>query len=68
VIGINTAIYSPSGASAGIGFAVPSDLARPVIEQLRASGRVERGWLGVRCRTCRRRNPAGRGRRRRAAC
>lgn len=47
VIGINTAIYSPSGASAGIGFAVPSDLARPVIEQLRGSGRVERGWLGV---------------------
>jgi serine protease Do len=47
VIGINTAIYSPSGASAGIGFAVPSDLARPVIEQLRATGRVERGWLGV---------------------
>jgi serine protease Do len=47
VIGINTAIYSPSGASAGIGFAVPSDLARPVIEQLRNGGRVERGWLGV---------------------
>jgi serine protease Do len=47
VIGINTAIYSPSGASAGIGFAVPSDLARPVIEQLRSGGRVERGWLGV---------------------
>jgi len=47
VIGINTAIYSPSGASAGIGFATPSDLARPVIEQLRRDGRVERGWLGV---------------------
>jgi serine protease Do len=47
VIGINTAIYSPSGASAGIGFAVPSDLARPVIEQLLRNGRVERGWLGV---------------------
>ncbi len=47
VIGINTAIYSPSGASAGIGFAVPSDLARGVIDQLRANGRVERGWLGV---------------------
>ena len=47
VIGINTAIYSPSGASAGIGFATPSDLARPVIEQLRREGRVERGWLGV---------------------
>ncbi|MBU8538951.1 trypsin-like peptidase domain-containing protein [Falsiroseomonas tokyonensis] len=47
VIGINTAIYSPSGASAGIGFAVPSDLARGVIDQLRSTGRVERGWLGV---------------------
>ena len=47
VIGINTAIYSPSGASAGIGFAVPSDMARPVVEQLVRGGRVERGWLGV---------------------
>ena len=47
VIGINTAIYSPSGASAGIGFALPSDLARPVIEQLQRGGKVERGWLGV---------------------
>jgi len=47
VIGINTAIFSPSGASAGIGFAVPSDLARPVIEALLRDGRVERGWLGV---------------------
>ena len=47
VIGINTAIYSPSGASAGIGFALPSDLARGVIDQLRNGGRVERGWLGV---------------------
>ncbi|MBW6400570.1 trypsin-like peptidase domain-containing protein [Roseomonas sp. HJA6] len=47
VIGINTAIYSPSGASAGIGFAVPSDLAKPVIEALIRGGRVERGWLGV---------------------
>ena len=47
VIGISTAIYSPSGASAGIGFATPSDLARPVIDQLRRDGRVERGWLGV---------------------
>lgn len=47
VIGINTAIYSPSGANAGIGFAVPSALAQQVITQLRESGRVERGWLGV---------------------
>jgi len=47
VIGIATLIFSPSGASAGIGFAVPSDLARPVIEQLLRDGLVERGWLGV---------------------
>ncbi len=47
VVGISTAIYSPSGANAGIGFATPSDLARPVVEQLRRGGRVERGWLGV---------------------
>lgn len=48
VIGINTAIYSPSGGSIGIGFAVPSALAKPVIEQLREHGRTRRGWLGVR--------------------
>jgi serine protease Do len=48
VIGINTAIYSPSGGSIGIGFAIPANLARPIIEQLRATGKVERGWLGVR--------------------
>jgi serine protease Do len=47
VIGINTAIYSPNGGSVGIGFAIPANLARPVIEQLEAHGRVERGWLGV---------------------
>ncbi|HWL80595.1 MAG TPA: trypsin-like peptidase domain-containing protein [Roseomonas sp.] len=47
VIGINTAIFSPTGASAGIGFATPSDLARGVIDQLRRDGRVERGWLGI---------------------
>jgi serine protease Do len=48
VIGINTAIYSPNTGSVGIGFAVPANLARPVIAQLKARGRVERGWLGVR--------------------
>jgi len=48
VIGINTAIYSPNGGSVGIGFAVPSKLAQPVIEQLKTHGTVERGWLGVR--------------------
>ena len=47
VIGINTAIFSPSGGSIGIGFAVPSALARPIIEQLRATGKVERGWIGA---------------------
>jgi serine protease Do len=47
VIGINTAIYSPNGGSVGIGFAIPSSLARPVIEQLRQHGKVDRGWLGV---------------------
>jgi serine protease Do len=47
VIGINTAIYSPNGGNVGIGFAIPSSLAKGVIDQLRASGRVERGFLGV---------------------
>jgi serine protease Do len=47
VIGINTAIYSPTGAYAGISFATPSDIARPVIDALLHGGRVERGWLGV---------------------
>ncbi len=47
VIGINTAIASPNGGSVGIGFAIPSNLARPIIEQLRETGQVERGWLGV---------------------
>jgi serine protease Do len=47
VIGINTAIYSPNGGSVGIGFAIPSSLAKPVIDQLRAHGKVDRGWLGV---------------------
>lgn len=47
VIGVNTAIFSPSGASAGIGFAVPAKLTQQVIAQLRETGRVERGWLGV---------------------
>uniref|UniRef100_UPI0022EA8D64 trypsin-like peptidase domain-containing protein n=1 Tax=Falsiroseomonas oryzae TaxID=2766473 RepID=UPI0022EA8D64 len=61
VIGINTAIYSPSGASAGIGFSVPSDLARPVIEQLRNGGRVERGWLGVAVQDLPQEEPGRRG-------
>ena len=48
VIGINTAIISPSGGSIGIGFAIPSDSALPVIDQLRRYGEARRGWLGVR--------------------
>jgi serine protease Do len=48
VIGINTAILSPTGGSVGIGFAVPASTAVPVIEQLREFGETRRGWLGVR--------------------
>jgi len=48
VIGINTAIFSPTGGSIGIGFAIPSNLATNVIAQLRDYGRARRGWLGVR--------------------
>jgi serine protease Do len=47
VIGIATAIFSPSGGSVGIGFAIPSATAHPVIEQLIKHGQVRRGWLGV---------------------
>src|SRR6185369_14809944 len=48
VIGVNTAIISPSGGSIGIGFAVPSKTVVPVVDQLRQFGEVRRGWLGVR--------------------
>jgi len=48
VIGINTAILSPSGGSIGLGFAIPSGEARVVVDQLRRFGRARRGWLGVR--------------------
>ena len=47
VIGINTAIISPSGGSIGLGFSIPSDLAITVIQQLREFGETRRGWLGV---------------------
>jgi serine protease Do len=47
VIGINTAIYSPSGGSVGIGFDIPAGTAQRVIAQLKAHGTVTRGWLGV---------------------
>jgi serine protease Do len=48
VIGINTAIYSPSGGSIGIGFSIPANLAKNVVAQLREYGHPRRGWLGVR--------------------
>ncbi len=48
VIGVNSAIFSPSGGSVGIGFAIPSSLAEGVIEQLKTIGHARRGWLGVR--------------------
>jgi serine protease Do len=48
VIGINTAILSPTGGSVGIGFAVPAATAVPVLDQLRQFGETRRGWLGVR--------------------
>jgi serine protease Do len=51
VIGINTAIFSPSGGSVGIGFAIPSNVAEPVVRQLIEHGEVRRGWLGVRIQT-----------------
>jgi serine protease Do len=51
VVGVNTAIFSPSGGSIGIGFAIPSDIAKNVVAQLRENGEVRRGWLGVRIQT-----------------
>ncbi|MGH1397800.1 MAG: DegQ family serine endoprotease [Alphaproteobacteria bacterium] len=51
VIGINTAIFSPTGGSVGIGFAIPSALASPVIDQIIEYGRTRRGWIGVRIQT-----------------
>jgi serine protease Do len=48
VIGINTAIISPSGGSIGIGFAVPTELAQNIVQQLIEFGETRRGWLGVR--------------------
>ena len=51
VIGINTAIFSPSGGSVGVGFAVPSSLAQPIINQLKKHGHTIRAWLGVKIQT-----------------
>jgi serine protease Do len=47
VVGVNTAIFSPSGGSIGIGFAIPASLAKNIIDQLREHGKIKRGWLGV---------------------
>ena len=47
VIGINTAIFSPSGGNVGIGFAIPAEQARPVVDALMRGGKVRRGYLGV---------------------
>ncbi len=48
VVGINTAIISPSGGSIGLAFAIPSSLAKNIVEQLKSNGHIRRGWLGVR--------------------
>lgn len=47
VVGMTTAIVTPSGGSVGIGFAIPSEIIRPIVDELRAKGRIDRGWLGV---------------------
>ncbi len=47
VIGVNTAIYSPTGGNVGIGFAIPAETVKSVVADLRTGGRVERGWLGL---------------------
>jgi serine protease Do len=51
VIGVNSAIYSPNGGSVGVGFAIPSNTVKAVVAQLKSSGAVERGWLGVTIQT-----------------
>lgn len=51
VVGVNTAIYSPTGTSVGISFSIPSNIARQVVNQLLEYGETRRGWLGVRVQT-----------------
>jgi serine protease Do len=51
VVGVNTAIFSPTGGNVGIGFAVPSAVAQRIVSDLREDGEVERGWLGVQIQT-----------------
>ena len=48
VVGINSAIFSPTGGSVGIGFSIPANLAKPILAQLKKYGKTQRGWLGVR--------------------
>lgn len=47
VIGVNSAIFSPTGGNVGIGFAIPANIARGIVDQLLRAGRVTRGWIGV---------------------
>ena len=57
VIGVNTAIFSPSGGSVGVGFAASANLVRPVIDDLRKFGRTRRGYLGVKIQSVTPRSP-----------
>ena len=47
VIGVNTAIYSPNGGSVGLGFAIPANVVKKVVAELREHGRIDRAWMGV---------------------
>ncbi len=47
VVGVNTAIFSPNGGSVGIGFAIPANQVRSIVDELRSKGSIDRGWLGV---------------------
>jgi serine protease Do len=51
VIGVNTAIFSPSGGNIGIGFAIPANMVQDIVADLKEHGKVERGWLGVHIQT-----------------
>ncbi|MBV9735212.1 MAG: trypsin-like peptidase domain-containing protein [Acidisphaera sp.] len=59
VVGLNTAIVSPTGGSVGIGFAIPSQLASAIVADLREKGRIARGWLGVSVADLPESHPAG---------
>ncbi|HXG53216.1 MAG TPA: Do family serine endopeptidase [candidate division Zixibacteria bacterium] len=59
VVGVNSAIFSQGGGNIGIGFAVPIDLAKKVVDQLRKNGRVVRGWLGIRANDAAANGPRG---------